>query len=49
MLRQVELYGITTIRLPPDTMSETIGIGVRDDVMALRFSRISDTTRDEFR
>lgn len=49
MLRQVALYGIITILFPPDTISDTIGNGGLDDVIALRFSRISDTTLDELR
>jgi hypothetical protein len=38
-----------TIRLPPDTISETMGNGGREDVIALLFSIISETTREEFR
>ena len=49
MLRQVALYGIITIRFPPDTISETIGNDGLEDVIALRFSRISETTLDELR
>jgi len=49
MFRHVELYGIITIRFPPETMSDTIGRGGREDVMALLLSRISDTTLEELR
>jgi len=49
IFRQVALYGIITILLPPETISDTIGSGGREDVMALLFSRISETTLDELR
>ena len=31
---EVEPYGMKSIRFPPETMSETIGLGFRDDVTA---------------
>jgi len=49
MFRHVALYGIITIRFPPETISDTIGRGGREDVMALLLSRISDTTLEELR
>ena len=49
MFRHVALYGIITIRFPPETISDTIGSGGREDVMALLLSRISDTTLEELR
>ena len=49
MLRQVLLYGIDTIRCPPETISEAIGNGCREEVTALRRSKISDTTREVLR
>jgi hypothetical protein len=49
MFRHVALYGITTIRFPPETISVAIGNFCLDDVTALRLSRISDPTRELLR
>src|SRR5579862_7383849 len=38
-----------TILFPPETISETMGNGGRDDVIELLFSRISETTLEEFK
>lgn len=38
-----------TMRFPPDTISETIGNGGLDAVIALLFSKISETTLDELK